>query len=303
MRRLILMLKALALTLTGGYAQLPIPQIDTHPDNNTLLWEVSGGGLQSPSYFLGTMHILCPEDAWLSASVKEILGGVKAIYLEMDLDNMVAMMGAMRAMTMRNDTTLADLLTEEELTAVQAYFADKLPLPFAMLKRYKPMLLAGMMAEQMLPCKAGSGTESLLMAEAKKRKLSIEGLETPAFQAGLFDSIPYRQQAQELIKAINDTGEENSDAAERMLNAYSRQDLQALDELTKSEEGGMAGYLDLLLYGRNRTWAEKFVKIAESAPHLFAVGAGHLPGEEGVLNLLRQKGYQLRPLANGKPSE
>ena len=302
MRGLFLMLKGITLALAGGWAQVSTPVLPTHPNENSLLWEVSGNGLEKPSYFLGTMHILCPEDAWLSPSVTRILDHVNGVYLEMDLSNLAQMMGAMKAMVMRNDTTLADLLSEEELAAVKAYFAERLPLPFTLLSRFKPMMLSGMMAEQMLPCRAGSGTETLLMAEAKKRKLKMDGLETVAQQAGFFDSIPYRLQAEELLKALHQEGEQ-TDVVEKMLTAFQQQDLPALESITVSEEGGMAGFLEILLYNRNENWVKQFKGISQKGSYLFAVGAGHLPGERGVLNLLRSQGYQLRPVSNTKPDQ
>jgi uncharacterized protein YbaP (TraB family) len=270
-------------------------------NRNTLLWEVSGNGLEQPSYFLGTMHILCPEDAYLSPALLSVLDRVKEIYFEIDLDNMALMIGAMASMGMKNDTVLSDLLSKEDYQLVEAYFSDKMPLPFALLKRMKPMLLSGMMSEQMLPCKAGSGTEMLLSEEAQKRKIPTLGLETPAYQFGLFDKIPYQVQADELLKAIKDTANEGSDAIGKMLAAFQQQDLEALESLTTSEEGGMAGNLDLLIYDRNRNWVNRFSELAPQKSGLYAVGAGHLPGENGVIRLLEMKGYTLRPLVNQKP--
>lgn len=268
---------------------------------NTLLWEVSGNGLTQPSYFLGTMHILCPEDAFLSSSVMMVLDKVKEVYFEIDIDNMALMVSAMASMGMRNDTVLSDLISTEDYELIQQYFTDKMPLPFALLRRVKPMLLSAMLSEQMLPCKAGSGTEMLLSEEAQKRKIPTGGLETPAYQFGLFDSIPYREQAIELVKAIKDSGNNESAGIGKMLEAFQNQDLTALEELTTTEMGGMAAYLNLLIYQRNRNWVERFAEIAPEKPALFAVGAGHLPGGEGVISLLKKQGYTLRPLVNQKP--
>jgi len=138
------------------------------------------------------------------------------------------------------------------------------------------------------------------MKEAGERNLSIEGLETALYQAGLFDSIPYKQQAESLLKAINGADKDDETIA-KMLEAYRAQDLEKLEQLTVSEEGGMEGYLDLLLYNRNHNWVEKFGSITSQGSYLFAVGAGHLPGERGVLNLLRQKGYTVKPVNNEIP--
>ncbi|TAD88047.1 MAG: TraB/GumN family protein, partial [Bacteroidetes bacterium] len=84
-----------------------------------------------------------------------------------------------------------------------------------------------------------------------------------------------------------------------MLATYRKQDLSALESVMSSGEGGLeTKYLDLLLYSRNRNWVAKFDSIAQKAPLLVAVGAGHLPGSNGVLALLRAKGYTVEPIQN-----
>jgi len=284
-------------SLLGVDLTAQAPQLTTNNDIRTLLWEVTGKGLTKPSYFLGTMHLLCPEDAFLSPSVLEVLSYTEKVYLEVDMDDMGQMLSGMKSMQMRNGTKLSDLLTEAEMEKVKTYFEGKLPLPFAMVQNYKPMLLLAMIAQQSLPCNAGSGTEMLLMAEAKKLKKSIEGLETLAFQAGIFDSIPYADQAKALLEAMTDTTDQKQQALE-MVSSYQQQDLDRILKLTEDENSGMANYLELFLFKRNRNWVEQFEKLAPGGSYLFAVGAGHLPGKEGVLELLRQRGYTLRPVEN-----
>ncbi len=72
-----------------------------------------------------------------------------------------------------------------------------------------------------------------------------------------------------------------------------------IDQAIRDNEQGEEGkYLDLLLYKRNRNWVAQFDTIATKSPTLFAVGAGHLPGAQGVLELLRKKGYTVKPLKN-----
>src|SRR5687768_4263936 len=63
------------------------------PLENTLLWEISGNGLSHSSYLFGTMHILCAEDARLSDNLKKIIKEADLIYFEIDMDNMMEMLG------------------------------------------------------------------------------------------------------------------------------------------------------------------------------------------------------------------
>src|SRR6476660_8449034 len=87
--------------------------------NNTLLWRISGKGLQKPSYLFGTMHLLCADDIALSDSLKTAISRADNVYLELDMNNMFEMLGAMQHMSMKGDTTLADLLTQEEYKKVK----------------------------------------------------------------------------------------------------------------------------------------------------------------------------------------
>ena len=273
------------------------PPLEKAANNNTLLWEISGKGLKIPSYFFGTMHMLCPEDAKLSATMQQVINRVKELYFEVDMDDMVQMFGSLKAMNMKDGTRLQQLLTPEEYARVKKYFEAKTPLPFSMMENYKPMLLSALIEEQALPCKATNGMEMVILEESNKHNLQVKGLETMAFQAGLFDSIPYKEQAEELVKAI-DSAHVQKGSVDSLMQTYRAQDLSMIDKLTNSGQGEEGKYLDLLLFKRNRNWVEQFDTIAPRGPILFAVGAGHLPGDKGVLELLRKKGYTVTPLKN-----
>ena len=243
------------------------------------------------------MHIMCANDAIVSPQLKSIMDSVQQVYFEVDLDNMVEMITSMKAMVMKDGKTIRDFLTQEEYDRVAGYFKGKSPLPFKVLEMYKPLLLSAMIAEQSMKCEATNGMEMMLLGEASKRKKEVKGLETMAFQAGLFDSIPYDVQAKELLKAIDSAGTGKDDVSE-LLNAYTQQKLSQILALTMKEEGSVQGNLDLLLFGRNRNWVKEMPAIMKQSGNLFAVGAGHLPGEQGVIQLLKNAGYTLTPLLN-----
>jgi uncharacterized protein YbaP (TraB family) len=274
--------------------------MDSSSVKQSLLWEVKRPG-EAPSYLLGTMHILCPEDAKLSNELLDIIEKVDKIYFEIDLDDMGQLLGALQAMVMRNDTSLNDILSKQELARVEEYFTSNstLPLPFTFLQRIKPMLLSSMVAEKELPCEAANGMELLIMQQTKQngKGKTIMGLETMAFQAGLFDSIPYQLQAKELLHSIDSPHVANGEIDSLIL-AYRNQDLEKIEQLTLASEGSVPGSLDLLLFGRNKNWVGQFEKIFQSGSSLIAVGAAHLAGSKGVIQLLKDKGYQVRPLKN-----
>ena len=268
---------------------------------NTLLWRISGKNLSKPSYLFGTIHLLCANEIGLSDSLKAAIRTTDRVYLELDMDNLFEMMQAMQKMKMRNDTTLSDLLPEADYKKVKAFFAGKKSLiPFSVLETYKPMLAASMIMQTAFECEEAISMEQLIMQQAKEYDREIKGMETMAYQLSIFDSIPYGVQATQLLSFINDSESEAkaSKDYEEMASAYRNQELDKLEKLINKEEHGIQQFTDILLYKRNDNWVKKMDGIFSSGPAVIAVGAGHLPGEKGVINLLRKAGYKVEPVEN-----
>ncbi len=265
---------------------------------NTLLWKITGKNLKHPSYLFGTMHILCADDAVLSDSLKSVIKNCDEIFFEIDMTDLMGMVSSMKYMRMNDDKKLSDILSETDYVKVKGYF-EKHPslLPFSMLEHFKPMLISSMIEENNLPCSTTNGMELLIMGEAKKQNKKINGLETALFQASLFDSIPYKVQAQDLVKYI-DSGDQSQKLTDTLYLAYKAGDLNQIEALTIREDPATASYMDLLLYGRNRKWIKNMQKLLPEKSLLFAVGAGHLPGEQGLIRLLRRSGYIVTPIMN-----
>lgn len=270
-------------------------------ENNTLLWKISGNGLEKPSYLFGTIHMLCADDAVLSKNMKKAISECDEVYFEVDMDNMFEMMGALTKMTMLGDTTLKDLLSADDYKIVKEYFEEKgSMLPFSMLETFKPMLAASTLEQGSMPCDNTAMMEQVIMEEAKLSDKKINGLETMAYQAGVLDSIPYKLQAQQLVEYIKNADEENKESKlmKDMFDAYRSQDLKKLEDLMVDADAGMSSFIDIMLYHRNQNWVKKLKDLLPKKALVIAVGAGHLPGEKGMINLLRKEGYKLTPIDN-----
>jgi len=283
--------------LANSFAQNTSPGLDT----NTLLWRVTGKNLSKPTYIFGTMHMICASDIELSDSLKKAIRNSDNVYLELDMDNMWEMFGAMMNMNMKGDTTLSDLLSPEDYKKVKDFFKEHSTMvPFAFMEKFKPMLVGSLIMEQAAPCDNMVVMEKLVMDEANKSNVDVKGLETFKYQLGIFDKIPYKLQAQQLVKMVDDAdsgkGNEVNDI-KILTDAYRNQELTKLDELTK-EDPTIGGFADILLYDRNANWVKKLQQLMPGNSLVIAVGAGHLPGKKGVLNLLREAGYKVEPVKN-----
>ena len=266
-------------------------------DNNTLLWQVSGKDIKNPSYIFGTFHLLCKDDIKFSEQLKTSLKSSDEVYMEMDMDDPSTMLSGLLYMNMKGDKKLKDLYTEAEYQKVENYFRDSVGIPMMMLQSIKPYFLVAMLYPKMMNCKTASGVEEELVSIAKENKKEIKGLETIQFQSSVFDSIPYEWQAKELLKNI-DSFPLYKKEFDTMMLEYKNQQLSAMENLLTKSEFGSDKYEDILVNKRNINWVGQLKNIMKKESVFVAVGAGHLVGEKGLLNLLRKEGYTVEPLMN-----
>ena len=266
----------------------------------SLLWEVSGKGLSAPSYVYGTIHLISRKDFFITEASQKALEASEKVIFEIDLEKMTdpsAMLPMIMQAFMKKDSTLRDLLAPEDYQLIKRHFQE-LGLPMFLLDRIKPMFLSALDPQTMSGAQGEEVTsyEMEFMAIARKSGKPIEGLETAAFQMSMFDSIPYRVQAKMLLETIRSSSpetKEESGSFDQMVELYKKQDIEALQQLMQGDQELMA-YEQLLLINRNRNWIPTMTKMMREETCFFAVGAGHLGGPKGVLQLLREEGYTVK---------
>jgi uncharacterized protein YbaP (TraB family) len=265
--------------------------------DNTLLWEISGNGLAAPSYLFGTFHLLCKEDIHFSNSMKQAIAGSSEVYMELDIDDPATMMSALMVMNMKGGKKLKDLYRPEDYERVANYFKDSLQTPIGLFQGMKPEFLVSLLYPKMMPCDDVSSVEEEIMQVAKADDKEIKGLETMAFQASLFDSIPYEQQAKELLETI-DSMQKSKTYFGLMISAYKNQQLDEIEKIMNNPAFGVEENEDILLDDRNKNWVAQLKTIMKKEPVFIAVGTGHLVGKQGLIALLRAAGYTVRGLDN-----
>lgn len=284
--------------LSSGIAQKNAELI---PQEKSLMWEIKGKGLSQVSFLYGTIHMIGKKDFFLTDGTKKSFDRAKQVAFEIDMEEMSDIMSLLPLLMqsfMKNDTTLSDLLTKEEYTLVEEHF-NKIGLPMMFLNRIKPMFLSAMDPKAMM---GGDGQkedivsyEMEFLEMAQKQKKPVEGLETAAFQMSMFDSIPYRVQAQMLLESIKSGGDAGDSQFDQLVEMYKQQDIQSMHGMM-DEDDTTNNYNDLLLVNRNRKWIPVMEKMMQDKSTFFAVGAGHLGGDQGVIALLRAAGYSVEPV-------
>lgn len=273
----------------------PLPQ--------SLLWKVEGKGMEKPSYVFGTIHMIPKEEFFLPTGLEDAFKNSDDVVFEIDMDDMTGMgslMGMLTNLLMKDGMTLSDLLSAAEYNEVSAFFED-MGLPMFLLNKVKPMFLSMLAEVNMNPSEMQSDNiksyEMELYEKAQDAKKEVGGLETVGYQMSLFDSIPYKDQAMMLVDAVRGTSVE-SDLFAKTIELYKTQNIEAMVQMiSDSDTQENSNYEDVLLKNRNQNWIPVMTKMMSARPVFFAVGAGHLAGEFGVIRLLKKQGYTLTPVS------
>jgi len=258
----------------------------------SLLWEVSGNGLEKSSYIFGTIHATC--DATLDDKTKKALDETSLVVMELDMDDPGLQAAMMQGMQMKDGKTIADMTTDEEYALLSDFFKEQAGIPLASLGGMKPFILSSLLLPKMLDCPMQS-LEASLLSVAKEQGEEVLGLETVAEQLSVFDEIPYEDQLEGVLKSAKEGLEEGKSLMKEMMAEYEEGDISGLKALMVKDEDAMtAKHLDVLLDNRNKNWIPKIITHAKEQPTFFGVGAGHLAGEMGVIKLLEKEGYTVK---------
>ena len=237
--------------------------------------------------------MICPEDFIMSDTVKGSFAKADKIYMEIDMDDPSMTMKTLQLSIMK-DKSLRDLMTADEYTRLDKFMKDTVGMPLSVFNKMKPFTLMSILYTKILPCSRMESYEQSFMTMAQKQKKEILGLEKLEDQFAVFDNIPDSAEARMIIDMISHFDEQKKEFA-RMTDAYKKKDLAALAAMINASPD-MAGYEDLLLVNRNKNWIPVMEKAMQAQSNFFAVGAGHLPGKDGVIALLRKAGYTVTPI-------
>jgi uncharacterized protein YbaP (TraB family) len=266
-----------------------------------LLWQIEGTEA-APSYLFGTMHSTDPEIATPPAQVAERLDQAHSLTVEVIMNMETAMIVA-RAMVLTDGRTLDGILDPglfEQVTEVGAGYG----LRPQQLKMFKPWALMAMFslppAEMARAAQGGKALDEVLQIEAKARGTAVHGLESVDEQIAVLQS-PSESDQVALLREVVVGYSELEPLFARMRGAYLDRDLATLYRLTQEQVAAsdtqlMDSFLYNLIDRRNRLMVERMATRLAEGNAFIAVGALHLPGDQGILHLLEQQGYKVRPL-------
>lgn len=260
---------------------------------SSLMWEVSGNGLQQPSYLFGTIHMICEEDFIMTDVLKEKFKSTSQVFLELDMDDPSIRTKMMKVAMLPQGETLKKLFGND-YAMVDSFFQRQTNFSLALFNQFKPLMVMSMLYLKMLPCDNAASYETKFVTMAKEQNKDVQGLETIEEQMQVFDNIPDSLEVKNLVKMVKEFKQQQQQFAE-MVRVYKQQNIDQLFDYVNTSPDLMESQEDLLTK-RNANWIPVMEKNMKQSGCFFAVGAAHLGGEIGVIALLKKKGYTVKPV-------
>jgi uncharacterized protein YbaP (TraB family) len=269
--------------------------------DKSLLWKVYGNGIKDTSFIYGTIHMIEKKDFVVSKVLKSKLKKSEALVMEinLDLDDKAKQFVRENALY-PSGKSIKDFVNEEDYLFFQSYLKDSLKmngLKIKICEMMRPFYAQSLiMADQMK--KTESYEKTFHKLAKKKEKL---GLETIQEQMTILSGGELQTQVNEFIKEMKNGKLDAENEMAKLVRFYKNQDIQGLyNEMIASmqEEGGKMGGVtkEDFLDNRNKRWIPKLVQLMNTKTIFIAVGAGHLAGENGLIQLLRNQGYIVSPI-------
>ncbi len=262
---------------------------------NSILWEISGNGLETPSYLFGTIHLIPEKEYVFSETAQKCFESCKTLVLETDINlSLKKQLEIAKQLILPEGKKVKDYLNEEQYQHFTSYFLDSVKISkstFKKMQKIKPIFASALVLNEFI--QKPVAYEQKLSKEAEKIGMKAEFLESIDFQLSVINKISIEKQ----IDMMYVKGLEGNPMTEynQLLEAYKEQNLEKLGELFEQEED-IENFEQDFLISRNTNWIPLIVDFSKNGSCFFAVGAGHLVGDKGVIQLLRNQGFIVSPL-------
>jgi uncharacterized protein YbaP (TraB family) len=264
---------------------------DYRKDDKSILWEVSGKGLKQPSFLYGTIHLQDKRVFSFDKTVTKIFDTSSAYAMEVNMDDVDAVKLAKSFML---EKPLNEILEATKYQKLDSLMKLRTGGGVGMYNNMKPFFMAGELIKAYEHQDMPFPLDIDFFKKAKKKKKKLIGIEKIGEQLAAVNKMTIDEQADMIIEGLLDC-KKSMDLYDKMVQVYLKQDIAALGELMKDTTLPKS-FETALLTDRNKVMAHRIDSIIQIQSTFNAFGAGHLYGKDGVIELLKQKGYTVKPV-------
>ncbi|MBN2669371.1 MAG: TraB/GumN family protein [Bacteroidales bacterium] len=260
--------------------------------SQSLLWKISGNGLKEDSYLYGTIHIQDNRVFLYGDTVLNAFNNCNAYAMEVVIDEIDK--SALEEVIYLKEGSIKDYLSDEEYQKLDDYCKEKIGAGLEMLKKMKPFFLSSQLMQVDMPKDRPLALDADFLNMARKQGKLVLGIEELSDQLGAIDEIPVEEQVNMLMANVNDTMKAQNQF-EALIDAYLLGDFESIQTLM-ADTSLPKEFEEAMLIKRNKGMAKNIAKYIKKQSTFNAIGAAHLPGEKGVIALLRKKGFTVEPV-------
>jgi hypothetical protein len=255
-----------------------------------LLWNITRPDIQWESHLFGTMHLMEHDFSAYLAQLEPFIANSEVVVLETTLET--EHQPGMPDLLFSNGLTLETFFRPNQFEKIRRFILKKFSIDLRQVNHLKPLAVLQMLqqAEQ-----AGASfifPEKIIDQFASRYYIPVEGLETVEFQFDLLKNTPIREQIQSFKSFVRNPAAQNSHL-KKLTKAYKDENLPVLHRMIRRQSGGIR---KSFLFNRNISMTKKLLGYLNEQSVFCAVGAGHLWGGKGMLRLIKQEGYKLKPV-------
>jgi uncharacterized protein YbaP (TraB family) len=267
--------------------------------SRNFLWKATKGG--STMYLVGSVHLLAKDYYPLNPALEAAFKDSDRLVEEVDLGEMMATENQL-SMLMEGmlpaGQSLENVISKQTFDVVSKRL-EGLGMPVEPLKRMKPWLLAITllgMEWQKAGFEAELGLDKHFYDLARSAKKPVEGLETVRFQISQFDGMTNDEQERLLAETIKELDTQQAEVT-RLADAWKAGDVATVERIVLQDLKSERRLYDRMLVERNKNWVPKIEAIvAKGGRPFIVVGAAHLVGSDGLIAMLRARGYAVEQL-------
>lgn len=267
-----------------------------------LLWKITRDGSDRPSWLLGTHHAAPQSMIDSIKGLRDAIDAADMVCGELDVDSVGSpeiqkmMQDAMR---LPEGMSLRGFYTDEELDTIDSFVRSVTGMGLEVFSGFKPAaittsIMQVALMKNMPSLVSEGGLDAVIQKIFRERGKEVSGLETYGMQVDLLYGMPLEEQAIDLLDAAREGFDGMMETLSKVEAAYGAQDLTGLDVLLR--ENMDADEERRMVLERNRNWIPKMMEAMRDKSVIFAVGAGHLSGDGGLVTLLEEAGYTMEPL-------
>ena len=289
------------LSIVGLLFIITAGQTDAQNSEQSLLWEISGNGLEQPSYLFGTFHLLQDEFLETKPEVLEKFHASEQVMVEVEIDS--SQLQQLSMMAIMQDDLISNHLSEDEEQILSEALVSLMGVGLQQVDRLKPMALSAtisLLQYQMylgdeMTQYEGEPIDQWFVSEGRLAGKQLVFFETMEEQMDLiFNSMSVSDQADLLVGYLEDE-EGTEELIRRLFDCYVNEDITCLEQIGNDMYEDMPAatvFLDV----RNENWMRQIPSLIETKASFIAVGALHLIGEQGLVAMLQREGYRVVPV-------